>query len=47
MKQEFMDHLLSINPHYNMEPIEKAYNIAEQYHEGQMPTKGTAHTQGR
>ncbi len=40
MKQEFMDHLLSLNPKYNMELIEKAYNVAEQYHEGQMRKSG-------
>lgn len=35
-----MDHLLSMNPHYDMELIEKAYSIAEQYHEGQMRKSG-------
>ncbi|MBO5667163.1 MAG: bifunctional (p)ppGpp synthetase/guanosine-3',5'-bis(diphosphate) 3'-pyrophosphohydrolase [Firmicutes bacterium] len=40
MKQDFMNYLVNINPNYDMDLIEKAYNIAEEYHEGQLRKSG-------
>ena len=40
MKQDFMNYLVKTNPNYDMDLIEKAYNIAEKYHEGQLRKSG-------
>lgn len=40
MMEEFLDYLLSINPNYDMDLIERAYKKAEQQHEGQMRKSG-------
>ncbi|MBR2001027.1 MAG: bifunctional (p)ppGpp synthetase/guanosine-3',5'-bis(diphosphate) 3'-pyrophosphohydrolase [Firmicutes bacterium] len=40
MKQDFMNYLVKVNPNYDMDLIEKAYNIAEEYHEGQLRKSG-------
>ena len=40
MMEQFFDYLLSVNPHYDMELIERAYKIAERQHEGQMRKSG-------
>ena len=39
-KKEFIEKLLSINPNYNTESIEKAYEVAERLHEGQVRKSG-------
>ncbi len=39
-KKEFIDKLLSINPNYNTETIEKAYEVAERLHNGQVRKSG-------
>ncbi len=39
-KKEFIKKLLSINPNYNTESIEKAYEVAERLHEGQVRKSG-------
>ena len=40
MMEEFLDYLLSVNPNYDMELIERAYQKAEQMHEGQLRKSG-------
>ncbi len=39
-KKEFIEKLLSINPNYNTESIEKAYDVASKLHEGQVRKSG-------
>ena len=39
-KKEFIEKLLSINPNYNTESIEKAYEVAKRLHEGQVRKSG-------
>ncbi len=39
-KKEFIEKLLSINPNYNTESIEKAYEVAERLHDGQVRKSG-------
>ncbi len=39
-KQEFLDKILNINPKYNTEMIEKAFDIASAKHEGQLRKSG-------
>lgn len=39
-KKEFIEKLLSINPNYNTESIEKAYEVAEKLHDGQVRKSG-------
>ena len=39
-KKEFIEKLLSIHPNYNTETIEKAYEVAERLHEGQVRKSG-------
>ena len=39
-KKEFIDKLLNINPNYNTETIEKAYEVAERLHNGQVRKSG-------
>ena len=39
-KKEFLEKLLSINPNYNTESIEKAFEVAERLHEGQVRKSG-------
>ena len=39
-KKEFIDKLLSINPNYNTQTIEKAYEVAEKLHDGQLRKSG-------
>ncbi len=39
-KKEFIEKLLSINPNYNTESIEKAYEVAEKLHNGQIRKSG-------
>ena len=39
-KKEFIEKLLSINPNYNTESIEKAYEVAEKLHNGQVRKSG-------
>lgn len=40
MMEQFLNYLLSVNPHYDMELIERAYAKAEQMHEGQLRKSG-------
>ena len=39
-KKEFIEKLLSINPNYSTESIEKAYEVAERLHDGQVRKSG-------
>ena len=39
-KEQFIEKLLSINPNYNTETIEKAYDVATRLHEGQLRKSG-------
>lgn len=39
-KSEFLNTILEFNPNYNMELIEKAYDIAEEMHRGQLRKSG-------
>ncbi|MBR6472152.1 MAG: bifunctional (p)ppGpp synthetase/guanosine-3',5'-bis(diphosphate) 3'-pyrophosphohydrolase [Firmicutes bacterium] len=39
-KKEFIDNLLSKNPNYNTEMIEKAYDVAARLHDGQVRRSG-------
>ena len=40
MMEEFLSYLLSVNPNYDIELIERAYKKAEQQHEGQLRKSG-------
>ena len=39
-KQDFLDHILKINPKYNIDYIGKAYDVAEKMHDGQLRRSG-------
>lgn len=39
-REEFLDDILEVNPHYDIEKIGRAYDIAEKMHRGQMRKSG-------
>ena len=45
-KAEFLDKILSISPKYNTELIGKAFDIAQELHDGQLRKSGEPYSPG-